>query len=120
MEEPSIIKMSLKHRVKQIEKTIVPRQEARVWIIDDPYCGKKNDLDGKQRVENKIQEIKDGKKKNRDGDFHREGDTFTILSRIFSPRASEETKADEAKIAELQKEKVSLQKQLREKKEKVK
>jgi len=77
--------MRLKHRVKKIEKMIVPRHKVKLWIMRDSYNEDEKNPKGKQRVEKKIQKIKEGKIKHKNGTSYNEGDTFMILSRIFLP-----------------------------------
>lgn len=82
--------MTLKHRVKRIERAIIPRPKARLWIVRDSYNGDRADPDGKKRMAAKIEAIKDGKVKNQDGTFYQEGDIFFIISRIFTDERPDE------------------------------
>lgn len=121
----------LKHRVKKIEKAIVPRQITKLWIVRESYGLDKSDIEGKKKVEKKIKAIKEGKVKHKDGSYYNKGDSFFIISRIFtdinpnkeggesrgvnSPVEKPVAESIDEKIERLKKERADLECQIKEK-----
>jgi len=115
--------MVVEHRLKAIERAIVPSHKIKLWIIRDSYNSTKEDPEGKKRVGAKIEAIKQGKIKNRDGTFYHPGDTFFIIARIFTdknpnkePDEKESSKPEiEQRIKALKKRKADLEAKIKEK-----
>jgi len=97
--------MTLKHRLKRIEEKIKPpEQKTKVWLIRTNYGldnlknGKDSyfeglsfkDLDDKKKTKAIIQEIKSGNVQHKDGTYYQEGDSFILLSRIFTDKKPDE------------------------------
>jgi len=103
--------MSIKERLKKIEKEIVPRPKHKLWIVNESYKGnEKDDPEGKKRLDKKIQDIRDSKVKNKDGTYYQEGDTFFIIDRIFTDK-----RPIKVRIDELKKKKAELEAMIKEK-----
>lgn len=80
----------LKHRVKKIEKAIVPTKKHKVWIVRCAWDGDKGDSTAKEKAEKTIKAIKDGKTKHSTGEYYQEGDVFFILNVIFTDQRPDE------------------------------
>lgn len=78
--------MDLKHRVKKIERSLIPPSEkAKLWVITGTYNRDQNDPKGRAEEESKIKAIKEGKTEHKDGGYYQKGDRFILIARIFTP-----------------------------------
>ena len=100
--------MTLKHRLKRIEDRIKPTKPGfKMWLVRTNYGVKDfkryrpdmepvfeglniEKMDDREKADIAIQAIKDGKVKHKDGTYYQEGDSFMLLSVIFTPKNLED------------------------------
>jgi len=102
--------LTLKHRVKKIEKAIVPsRERGKLWMVSEDFQpGKDNNSAANQK---RIKEIKAGKIEHKNGGFWQRGDSIFIIARCFIPELPDDKlkgKAKEERIKALKKERQVL------------